>query len=237
MEKNKKSNCDKLKYSDNAYFEKKYWGSQAYLCGIDEVGRGSLIGPIVTAAVILKPFKTHKLLVDSKILSEKKRVEATEWILNNSWYAFGMASHQEINTLGIYQATQIAMKRAFYLLLSQPETPQPSKVLIDAMPLDLSNHTLQQLDVDSFPYGESRSISIAAASIIAKTYRDNLMNRLHTTYSGYGLNKNKGYGTQDHTIKIQHQGATLIHRTLFIKKIIQGTYNESVKAKQSSIFC
>ncbi len=237
MEKNKKQIPDKSKYNDNTHFEKKYWASGAYLCGIDEVGRGSLSGPLVTAAVILKPFKTHELLVDSKILSEKKRVKATEWILSNSWHAFGMADHHEINSLGIYQATQNAMKRALYSLLSQPEAPHPSKVLVDAIPLDISNPFSKTLEIEYFCYGETRSISIAAASIIAKTYRDELLTQLDMIYKNYDFKKSKGYGTKKHITGIITQGPCLMHRKLFIKKINQGNTSEHHEKNQKSLFC
>jgi ribonuclease HII len=237
MEKNKKPVPDNPLQINKTHFEETCWNAGAYLCGIDEVGRGSLLGPVVTAAVILKPYVNHELLIDSKILPEKKRNYAATWIFENSWYAFGMADHTEIDTIGIYQATQHAMLRAIYGLLSQPNTPKPSKIVIDAMPLVLANNLNDAPSIESFCYGESKSISIAAASIIAKIKRDSLLHRLDTVYTGYGLSEHKGYGTKIHTDALLSLGPTLIHRATFIKNLIKGTDNGHDKKDQVSLFC
>ena len=237
MEKNKKTKFAEEKNTNKIYFEEIAWNSGAYLCGIDEVGRGCLAGPVVTAAVILKPFKTHELLIDSKILPETKRNEMAQWIFNNSWHAFGMADHHEIDQIGIYQATQNAMLRAIYTILSQPNTPNPSKIVIDAMPLKLSTTLENPPSIEYFCYGESRSISIAAASIIAKVQRDSLLHRFNSVYTNYSFDQHKGYGTKTHTVALQTLGSTLIHRMTFIKNIVKGINNDHDKKDQTSLFC
>ncbi len=237
MEKKTKPSSKELLQTKRTYFEEIAWNSGAYLCGIDEVGRGCLAGPVITAAVILKPFANHALLVDSKILSEKKRDLTASWILENSWYAYGIADHHEIDTVGIYQATQNAMLRAIYNLLSQPNTPQPHKIVIDAMPLQLSAGLPHTPEIESFCYGESRSISIAAASIIAKVKRDTLLHRLNSIYTSYGFDDHKGYGTKNHQQALIAHGPTLLHRKTFIKNLTKGTDDEHDKKDQISLFC
>ena len=105
------------------FYEETFWAKQAYICGIDEVGRGCLVGPVITAAVILYPFATSPLLKDSKILSEKKRILAAEWILKNSWSSYGIIDNAEIDRINIYKATQEAMRQAVYGLFSQKIGP------------------------------------------------------------------------------------------------------------------
>ena len=146
-------------------------------------------------------------------------------------------SIKEIDTIGIYQATQNAMLRAIYSLLSQPNTPYPSQIVIDAMPLKLSTALPKIPLIESFCYGESKSISIAAASIIAKVQRDSLLQRLDSVYNHYGFNNHKGYGTKTHTTALTTLGPTLIHRKTFIKNIDKGTDDNHDKKDQSSLFC
>lgn len=222
-------------------FEQKVWNSGAYLCGVDEVGRGAFAGPVVTSAVILKPFCVHKLLVDSKILSENNRLEAAAWITCNSWYAFGLADVHEIDRVGIYRATQLAMLRALYTLFMQPHAPFPVKVIIDAMPLSLSPALDPAPIVEHYNYGETLSISVAAASILAKVKRDALLNRWKTTYPAYTFATHKAYGTAEHHEQIIAHGATPIHRATFIKNLLQGLLDESrqgcSRSDQISLFC
>lgn len=220
---------------DPYFYEKELWAQTAYLCGVDEVGRGCLAGPVVTAAVILRPFSFHPLLKDSKILTEKKRNEAATWIVDNSWYAYGSVSATDIDLLNIYKATQEAMKQAIYGVFSQ--LPDPNKgqcILIDAMPLSLA--ALKQTRILSFPFGESRSVSIAAASILAKVKRDKLMERIDRFFPGYGFGKHKGYGTKLHQEALNLQSASLMHRTTFIKNIAQGVRHGSRTERQQPLF-
>ncbi len=217
MEKiSKKPTCPSLK-PNPLFYEETFWAKQAYICGIDEVGRGCLAGPVVTAAVILFPFATHPLLKDSKILSENKRLEAAQWILKNSWSSYGIIDSTEIDRINIYKATQEAMRQAVYGLFSQKIGPWHTEIiLIDAMPLTVP-FLFPMPEILSFPYGESRSISIAAASILAKVKRDKLITRMGKSFPGYSLEEHKGYGTTGHQQALQLKGASLIHRTTFIK--------------------
>lgn len=217
-----------------AQFEQKIWSLQAYLCGIDEVGRGCLAGPVVTSAVILKPFKTHPLLKDSKILTENKRDEAAAWIYDNSWYSFGIVDAHLVDQLNIYKATQLAMKKALYGLLSTPATPRPELILIDAMPLSLAGD-LSSIKIASFTKGESKSISIAAASILAKVKRDELMKRMDSFFPGYDLSSNKGYGSKAHQTGIITHQPSVIHRTTFLTKLKKGE-KDGDKTRQASLF-
>lgn len=215
-------------------FEEKTWSTQAYLCGIDEVGRGCLAGPVVTSAVILKPFKTHPLLKDSKILTENKRNEAAAWIYDNSWYSFGIIDAHLVDKLNIYKATQLAMKKALYGLFSNPTAPRPELILIDAMPLSLAGD-LGSIKIDSFTKGESKSISIAASSILAKVKRDELMKRMDTFFPGYDLSSNKGYGSKTHQAGILLHQPSIIHRTTFLTKLKKEEQNGD-KGRQASLF-
>jgi len=198
----------------SSFYESETWSKNALLSGIDEVGRGCLAGPVVTCAVILYPYANHLLLKDSKILTENQRVMAAHWIKLNAWYSFGMVDHTFIDKHNIYQATLIAMKRAYYGLITQPSLPQqPSLLLIDAMPLKLENQATKIL---SFTQGESKSISIAAASILAKVMRDELMKNTAKLFPGFCFENNKGYGAQKHQLGLKNQGPTIIHRDSFL---------------------
>ena len=217
-----------------AQFEQKTWSYQAYLCGMDEVGRGCLAGPVVTSAVILHPHKIHPLLKDSKILTEKKRLEAAEWIYKNSWYSFGVINARLVDDFNIYQATQLAMKKALYGLFTNPSAPRPELILIDAMPLSLAGE-LKTIKIASFTKGESKSVSIAAASILAKVKRDALMKRMHSFFPGYDLSSNKGYGSPTHIKSISTNKSSVIHRTTFLKNF-KKEEKDGDQRRQTSLF-
>jgi ribonuclease HII len=215
------------------FYESELWAQNALLSGIDEVGRGCLAGPVVTCAVILHPYATHPLLKDSKILTEKQRLKAAAWIKLNSWYSFGMADHTFIDNHNIYQATLMAMKRAYYGLITQSNLPQqPQLLLIDAMPLKLENRAIKIL---SFTCGESKSISIAAASILAKVMRDELMQETAKLFPGFHFESNKGYGAQKHQLGLKNLGPTIIHRDSFLSAYKEKMHENS--DKQISLFC
>lgn len=179
-------------------------GYQA-ICGIDEVGRGPLAGPVVAAAVILPNDELILGLNDSKQLSEKKR-ESLYQIIQEKAVAIGIGVVDEttIDAINIYQAARLAMTKAVEQLAVQPDY-----LLIDAMELDLD---IQQI---SLIKGDARSQSIAAASIIAKVYRDHLMVELDKQYPGYSFGKNAGYGTKEHLEGLEKYGVTPIHRKTF----------------------
>lgn len=181
-----------------------------YIAGVDEVGRGPLAGPVVCAAVIM-PLDEDKIIVgvdDSKKLSAKKREELAEKIKQTAiCYKIVEISEKEIDEMNILQATKLGMKRALEGLEIPPQT-----VLTDGnMTLDIA---FQQ---KSIVHGDALSYSIGSASIIAKVYRDALMDEYAKTYPHYAFEKNKGYGTAEHIKGIKEHGLCPIHRRTFTK--------------------
>lgn len=178
------------------------------VAGIDEVGRGCFAGPVVTAAVILaKNFSAASEVNDSKVLSPKKRKTLSE-IIKKEAIAFSIAeiSVEIINNVGIGKATQRAFRKAIKKLAIQPHF-----ILIDAFYIE----ELDRKNQKPIIHGDSKSISIAAASIIAKVYRDELMQQLHPQYEVYDFFTNKGYGTKKHRDAIGKYGLCDLHRTSF----------------------
>ena len=177
--------------------------SKIIIAGTDEVGRGSLAGPVVAAAVILKSKIAN--LQDSKSLSPKKRECLSEEILNNSYYGFGIISNIKIDQINILNASLLAMKRA---ILNLPI--KPALVLVDGIYKPDLN-----IPMKTIIGGDSIEDAISAASIIAKVYRDNLMIEYNKKYPDYNFKKNKGYGTKEHFFAIQQKGICKIHRKSF----------------------
>lgn len=172
------------------------------IAGVDEVGRGPLIGPVVAAAVILPKGFYHPGIKDSKKLSEKKREELYKVITENALsIGVGTVSEEVIDEINIYEATKIAMKEAINNL-----SPSPEHVLIDAMKLELI------MPSTSIIKGDALSESIAAASIIAKVTRDHLLMKMDEEYPMYDLKNNKGYGTKKHLEALEKYGACKYHR-------------------------
>ncbi len=173
--------------------------------GVDEVGRGCLAGPVVSAAVILKEGVKRNLLKDSKKISFNKRQEISDHIKTNSYYAIGLASVEEILDLNILQASLLSMKRALEQL-----TVKPDLTLIDGnfAPSGLKNYK-------TIVNGDEKIKVISAASIIAKVYRDNLMIKLSQKFSNYAWESNFGYGTKAHLEGLKKFGITLHHRKGF----------------------
>lgn len=222
----------KLKYSKN-FFEKSAWQNNLYVCGIDEVGRGCLAGPLVVAACIL-PINTKRTLKDSKILTAEEREKDCAWLVKRAWYSTCIISPKVIDKINIYNATLLGMKRAFAQLIDTlPFKPEQLKYLVvDAMPLKLeSSLKTETLEVHNFPFGESISSSIAAASIIAKVTRDHLMDDFGKVIPGFDFEHNKGYGTKSHLDGIDQNGISIIHRTSFISGIIR--HGTEIKSQQS----
>lgn len=191
-------------------FEYKY-ADYNFICGIDEVGRGPLAGPVYAAAVILPKDKEILYLNDSKKLSEKKREELYDVIMENAVsVGIGYASPETIDEINILQATYEAMRMAVSKL-----NPQPDLMLVDAV--NIPGIDIKQVGIVK---GDARSVSIAAASIIAKVTRDRLMCELDKEYPGYNFAGNKGYGTAEHIAALKKLGPTPIHRRSFIGNFI-----------------
>ena len=180
--------------------------------GVDEVGRGCLAGPVVSAAVVLKKSINLNLLKDSKKISFNKREEVSEHIKKNSYYALGIASVEEILNLNILQASLLSMKRAIEKL-----EIKPGITLIDGnfAPKGLKNYK-------TIINGDEKIKVISAASIIAKVYRDKFMIRLSKKFSNYAWDRNFGYGTKAHFEGLKKFGITSHHRKSFkpIHKIL-----------------
>ena len=189
--------------------------------GVDEVGRGCLAGPVVSAAVILKKGIALKLLKDSKKISFKKREEISEHIKQNSCYAIGIASVEEILNLNILQASLLSMSRAIEKLKIKP-----SLTLIDGnfAPAGLKNYK-------TIINGDEKIKVISAASIIAKVYRDRFMIKLSEKYSNYAWERNFGYGTKAHLEGLKNFGVTSHHRKGFkpIHKILSSKDTQTQK--------
>ena len=174
--------------------------------GVDEVGRGSLIGPVYAAAVILNKNINKKLLKDSKTITKNKRELLSNYIQKNSIWSVGKASVKEIDKINILQASLLAMKRAIIKL-----DKKPSLVLIDGNKLpDLKNYELEYVIK-----GDQKIPSISAASIIAKVSRDKFITKLSKEFNNYGWDTNSGYGTKEHLKAIKQFGITKYHRKTF----------------------
>ena len=190
---------------ETEYFDKGY----RLICGVDEAGRGPLAGPVCAAAVILPPHEDIPGLNDSKKLTDKKRRELFPIIQEKALaYAIAFADHDEIDQINILQATYLAMERAINALNIKPDL-----ALIDgnrAKDFGIPVHTVI--------HGDSLSASIAAASILAKVTRDDLMVNMAMKYTQYGFEIHKGYGTKAHYAAISAFGASPIHRKTFLKK-------------------
>ena len=174
--------------------------------GVDEVGRGSLIGPVYAAAVILNKSINIKFLKDSKLITKDKRELLSNYIKENSIWAIGTASIKEIDKINILQASLLAMKRAIKKLKKKPNL-----VLIDGNKLpNLKNYNLEYVIK-----GDQKIPSISAASIIAKVSRDKFVTALSIKFRKYGWHTNSGYGTKEHLRAIKKFGITKYHRKTF----------------------
>ena len=179
------------------------------ICGVDEAGRGPLAGPVCAAAVILPPNLEIPGLTDSKKLSDKRRRELYPVIMEKAVaFGIGLASHEEIDEINILQATFLAMERAMAQLNVRPDL-----ALIDG-----NRQKDFGLPVETVVKGDSLSASIAAASVLAKVTRDDIMVAVAQEYPGYGFEIHKGYGTKAHYEALEKLGASPIHRKSFLKK-------------------
>lgn len=181
-----------------------------YICGIDEVGRGAVFGPVVAGAVILDPGKLNNEINDSKQLNPKKRVELAEYIYMNAFaFSIGWCWNDEIDASNILAATKKAMKMALQGLQFTPDY-----VLMDGMKPDFIG-----IEGEGIVKGDGKSLSIAAASIIAKVFRDELLASFSSFFPGYYFEDHKGYLTQKHRDAISLKGLTEFHRKSFHIKI------------------
>ena len=190
------------KSKPDLFFERQCCGP---VCGVDEAGRGPLAGPVVAAAVILAPGKIPEGLNDSKVLSQTRRELLLNELAKNAQIGIGIAEPEEIDRTNILGASLIAMRRAVLALPCLPDT-----ALIDGNRLpDLP------CEAEYVIKGDARSLSIAAASIVAKVTRDKLMIEADTRYPGYGFAQHKGYATELHRGQIAKLGPCPIHRRSF----------------------
>ncbi len=190
-------------------FDKSY---EKIIIGVDEAGRGPLAGPVVAAAVIIdKYLDEFELINDSKKLSEKKREKLFDTILENCKVGVGIATVEEIDSLNILNANFLAMRRAL------EDLEEEGFVLVDG------NHLIREYqgEQEFVIKGDGKSLSIAAASIIAKVTRDKIMQKLSEEYPQYEFSKHKGYGTKVHREKILEFGPSPVHRKSFLKKILK----------------
>jgi len=176
------------------------------VAGLDEVGRGPLAGPVVAASVILQVKNDTSCFVDSKIINAEKRSRLYNVLLHNGAHiGVGIVSETEIDRINILQASLLAMKKAVLAMIQQPDF-----LLVDGnqpVPITIPQQTLVK--------GESKSASIAAASIVAKVVRDELMDQYHLQYPEYNFQQNRGYPTLEHRQAIKNHGPCIIHRRSF----------------------
>ena len=203
---------EKERIENMCVYEKEY-EAFSYICGIDEAGRGPLAGPVVAGAVILPKGKRILYVNDSKKLSEKKRDELFDVIKEEALsYGIGIVSPERIDEINILQATYEAMHEAVNKLSVKPDI-----LLNDAVTIPMIPPHIVQVPIIK---GDAKSVSIAAASIVAKVTRDRLMTEYEEVLPGYGFASNKGYGSSEHIAALKKYGPTPIHRRSFIHNFI-----------------
>ena len=192
--------------------EELYKNNIQYICGIDEAGRGPLAGPVVVAAVIMPKDSFIEGVNDSKKVSEKKREQLYDEIIENCIaYGVGIIDQIKIDEINILEATRLGVKEAVQELKQKPDI-----ILVDA---------LTKIDTGGVPYksiikGDAKEYSIACASIIAKVTRDRIMRKWDEVFPAYGFAKHKGYGTAEHRKILKEIGPCMLHRKTFIKNLI-----------------
>lgn len=187
-------------------YERPFWARDLVVAGVDEAGRGPLAGPVVAAAVVFEPERLVRDVNDSKQLTPEKRAELFQQITERALdWAVGMANPDEIDRLNILRASHLAMRRALDKLRFVPV-----HVFVDGLPVS-------QLPVPhtAIVKGDQRCYSVAAASIVAKVVRDEIMRELDDLYPGYGFAQHKGYPTEDHVRAIHRLGLSPVHRRSF----------------------
>lgn len=195
--------CSQCDYSIEKNLHKKNYH---YVCGIDEVGRGAIFGPVVAGAVILDPYRLNYQITDSKKLTHTKRLQLSEYIyLNARAYAIGWCWNDEIDQCNILEATKKSIKMAVKGLQISPDY-----VLLDGM-----EPVFLDIEGEGIVKGDAKSLSIAAASIIAKVFRDQLVASFAPYFPDYRIEKNKGYPTPEHIRAVSSVGFSEFHRKSF----------------------
>lgn len=204
-----------FKRTELRFDEPFYQAGYHHLCGIDEAGRGALAGPVVAAAVILRPGVVMEGLNDSKCLTPQQREFFEPKIKAAALsYGIGVVEADQIDRINIRQATFLAMKRALEQLSIEPQF-----ILVDGrdFPTFISVESHQAMPGQAVVKGDQQSACIAAASVLAKVYRDRLMINWAAQYPQYGLEQHKGYGTRGHLARIAEYGPSHLHRRTFLK--------------------
>ena len=193
----------------NFDYENQYWWSgKEIVVGLDEAGRGPIAGPLVIGICVFPPFYNNYEINDSKKLTDKKRRELLKIIKRDAiYYSYEVISVEEVDQYNIYAATQLGMERALKRMNKQIDA-----ILTDAMPLP---HVDKKIPLEAIIKGDSKSVTIAAASIIAKVVRDDMMIELDKQYPGYNLKQNKGYCTPEHMRLLKENGIAEIHRKTY----------------------
>lgn len=203
-------------------YEREYWGRRYNVVGVDEVGRGSFAGPLVAAACMFSPnvvVPNNIAITDSKQLTHNQRERSSEWIrLNCLHYSLVEVSTRTINSIGVGKANIIALRKAAHQIVKKSDDDS-LYVLSDYFHIPYLKGVGKNRVV-AMPKGDAKSFSIAAASILAKVYRDNLMKKLGKDFPLYGWDHNSGYGTKEHRIIIKKYGPTYLHRSAYIRNVI-----------------
>lgn len=227
------------------FFEKALWKKGfTHIAGVDEVGRGSFAGPVVAGCVVFMsqfPISNFQIpngikIDDSKKLTPRQRERAEVWIKENSIaWGIGEAPVSLINRIGMGKATKVAFRRAINSAKSkiQNSNAKLDYLLIDAFYIPFVRG-LRRKNQKAIIDGDEKSITIAAASIIAKVYRDALMRNLSHKYPRYGWGRNKGYGTKEHQMAIKKYGLTRYHRKKFVETFLKNSKNPNFKKSKQA---
>ena len=190
-------------------YERLAWDAGRAVVGIDEVGRGAWAGPVTVGAVILDPARLPAGARDSKKLSPTRREEVAALVRSGARVGIGAATNDEVDTVGLSAALTLAARRALQAVLDTPAAPVEPLVLVDG-PYDLLR--IEGIEVETLVRGDSASVSIAAASVVAKVDRDGLMTSVAETHPAYGFDRNRGYASPEHLDALTEHGPCALHR-------------------------